>query len=93
MGMAEKIFKADSLGHSTLQLKVVALIFLEEDAPFMDESRHADRLLSSFCHWQATLEGLKHDHALFLTGRDICSYKNSPCDTLGKPRFLDPAPG
>ena len=28
--------------------------------------------------------GKRHDHAILLTGLDICSWKNEPCDTLGK---------
>lgn len=55
---------------------------------------HADRTLSSFCQWQSGLtgkDGTRHDHAILLTGLDICSWKNEPCDTLGEaPR---PAPG
>lgn len=29
-------------------------------------------------------DGTRHDHAILLTGLDICSWKNEPCDTLGK---------
>ena len=50
-------------------------------------SHHADRSLSSFCQWQSGLtgkDGARHDHAILLTGLDICSWKNEPCDTLGK---------
>lgn len=49
-------------------------------------NHHADHTLNSFCHWQSTLggrEGRHHDHAILLTGLDICSWKNEPCDTLG----------
>lgn len=48
---------------------------------------HADRTLSSFCQWQSGLtgkDGTRHDHAILLTGLDICSWKNEPCDTLGE---------
>lgn len=50
-------------------------------------SHHADRTLNSFCQWQSGLmgkDGTRHDHAILLTGLDICSWKNEPCDTLGK---------
>ena len=50
-------------------------------------SHHADHSLSSFCQWQSGLtgkDGARHDHAILLTGLDICSWKNEPCDTLGK---------
>lgn len=50
-------------------------------------SHHADHTLSSFCQWQSGLmgkDGTRHDHAILLTGLDICSWKNEPCDTLGK---------
>ncbi|CAL8404507.1 unnamed protein product [Boreogadus saida] len=39
-----------------------------------------------FCQWQSGLVGKggrRHDHAVLLTGLDICSWKNEPCDTLG----------
>lgn len=50
-------------------------------------THHADHTLSSFCQWQSGLmgkDGTRHDHAILLTGLDICSWKNAPCDTLGK---------
>lgn len=50
-------------------------------------NHHADHTLSSFCQWQSGLmgkDGSRHDHAILLTGFDICSWKNEPCDTLGK---------
>lgn len=54
-------------------------------------NHHADHTLNSFCHWQSTLggrEGRHHDHAILLTGLDICSWKNEPCDTLGMTYLL-----
>ena len=48
---------------------------------------NADDTLNSFCSWQSVLvgpNGRQHDHAILLTGLDLCSYKNAPCDTLGK---------
>lgn len=50
-------------------------------------NHHADQSLNSFCQWQSGLvgkSGKRHDHAVLLTGLDICSWKNEPCDTLGK---------
>uniref|UniRef100_A0A672S651 ADAM metallopeptidase with thrombospondin type 1 motif 18 n=1 Tax=Sinocyclocheilus grahami TaxID=75366 RepID=A0A672S651_SINGR len=49
-------------------------------------NHHADQSLNSFCQWQSGLigkNGKRHDHAILLTGLDICSWKNEPCDTLG----------
>ncbi|KAL7833362.1 hypothetical protein AOLI_G00283220 [Acnodon oligacanthus] len=49
-------------------------------------NHHADQSLNSFCQWQSGLlgkSGKRHDHAILLTGLDICSWKNEPCDTLG----------
>ncbi|XP_019636837.1 PREDICTED: A disintegrin and metalloproteinase with thrombospondin motifs 16-like [Branchiostoma belcheri] len=49
-------------------------------------NHHADQSLNSFCQWQSSLDiinGTRHDHAILLTGLDICSWKNAPCDTLG----------
>uniref|UniRef100_A0AAV2LRI6 Peptidase M12B domain-containing protein n=1 Tax=Knipowitschia caucasica TaxID=637954 RepID=A0AAV2LRI6_KNICA len=49
-------------------------------------NHHADQSLNSFCQWQSGLMGKggkRHDHAVLLTGLDICSWKNEPCDTLG----------
>ncbi|KAL0188779.1 hypothetical protein M9458_015878, partial [Cirrhinus mrigala] len=48
-------------------------------------NHHADQSLNSFCQWQSGLigkNGKRHDHAILLTGLDICSWKNEPCDTL-----------
>lgn len=55
--------------------------------PGLEIGYHADKTLNSFCSWQAVLEGdrtRQHDHAILMTGVDLCSYKNAPCDTLGK---------
>ena len=53
--------------------------------PGLRISHHADDTLNSFCQWQATVSKRKqHDHAVLLTGVDICSFRNAPCDTLGK---------
>lgn len=54
--------------------------------PGLRISHHADKTLNSFCQWQAGIHNGKqklHDHAVLLTGKDICSYKDAPCDTLG----------
>ena len=54
-------------------------------------NHHADHSLNSFCQWQSMLttpNGNKHDHAILLTGMDICSWKNEPCDTLGKAMLM-----
>ncbi|KAF7240474.1 A disintegrin and metalloproteinase with thrombospondin motifs 16 [Varanus komodoensis] len=57
-----------------------------EREPGLVIKHHADHTLSSFCQWQSGLmgkDGGRHDHAILLTGVDICSWKNEPCDTLG----------
>ena len=46
----------------------------------------ADETLHNFCHWQSNLQGLHHDHAILLTGVDICSFNGQYCDTLGEPQ-------
>lgn len=54
-------------------------------------NHHADHTLSSFCQWQSGLmgkDGSRHDHAILLTGLDICSWKNEPCDTLGRSMLI-----
>lgn len=58
-------------------------------------NHHADQSLNSFCQWQSGLvgkSGKRHDHAVLLTGLDICSWKNEPCDTLGKAAGQDQLP-
>lgn len=68
-----------------LSVLMVALLSLAQ--PGLVISHHADHTLSSFCQWQSGLmgkDGTRHDHAILLTGLDICSWKNEPCDTLGK---------
>lgn len=55
--------------------------------PGLHITNHADKTLNSFCQWQVGIHNGRrklHDHAVLLTGKDICSYKNAPCDTLGK---------
>ncbi|XP_049504886.1 A disintegrin and metalloproteinase with thrombospondin motifs 16 [Panthera uncia] len=79
------LFKDGTIG-GNINIAVVGLILLEEDQPGLVISHHADHTLSSFCQWQSGLmgkDGTRHDHAILLTGLDICSWKNEPCDTLG----------
>ena len=67
---------------------LIVLLFLQ---PGLKIGHHADNTLNSFCSWQSVLvgaNGRQHDHAILLTGTDICSYKDEPCDTLGKVTFL-----
>ncbi|XP_011676907.2 A disintegrin and metalloproteinase with thrombospondin motifs 18 [Strongylocentrotus purpuratus] len=83
--MVAKLFRDSSLGH-TINMMLVSLMLLEDDQPGLTISHHADRSLNSFCQWQSTLttpNGTHHDHSILLTGNDICSWKNEPCDTLG----------
>ncbi|XP_041376065.1 A disintegrin and metalloproteinase with thrombospondin motifs 16-like isoform X2 [Gigantopelta aegis] len=83
--MVSKLFLDASLGN-TINIVLVGLILLEGDEPGLVINHHADQTLNSFCAWQSVLvgaNGRQHDHAILLTGKDLCSYKNAPCDTLG----------
>lgn len=83
--MVSELFTDPSLGDN-LNIVLVGLIVLEGDEPGLSIGYHADNTLNSFCSWQSVLvgaNGRQHDHAILLTGLDLCSYKNAPCDTLG----------
>ncbi|ELV10558.1 A disintegrin and metalloproteinase with thrombospondin motifs 16, partial [Tupaia chinensis] len=85
LNMVSALFKDGTIG-GNINIAIVGLILLEEEQPGLVISHHADRTLSSFCQWQSGLvgkDGTRHDHAILLTGLDICSWKNEPCDTLG----------
>ncbi|XP_054543892.1 A disintegrin and metalloproteinase with thrombospondin motifs 16 [Talpa occidentalis] len=85
LNMVSALFKDGTIG-GNINIAVVGLILLEEEQPGLEISHHADRTLTSFCRWQSALQGrdgVRHDHAILLTGLDICSWKNAPCDTLG----------
>ncbi|KAL8594305.1 hypothetical protein ACOMHN_001007 [Nucella lapillus] len=83
--MVSKLFQDSSLG-SKIHVVLVGLVLLEGDEPGLAINHHADQTLNSFCAWQSVLmgsRGRQHDHAVLLSATDFCSYKNSPCDTLG----------
>ncbi|XP_020651241.3 A disintegrin and metalloproteinase with thrombospondin motifs 16 isoform X1 [Pogona vitticeps] len=85
LNMVSALFRDGTIG-GNINIAVVSLILLEEDQPGLMINHHADHTLSSFCQWQSGLvgkDGSRHDHAILLTGLDICSWKNEPCDTLG----------
>ncbi|XP_051693000.2 A disintegrin and metalloproteinase with thrombospondin motifs 16 isoform X1 [Oryctolagus cuniculus] len=85
LNMVSALFKDGTIG-GNINIAIVGLILLEEEQPGLVISHHADHTLSSFCQWQSGLmgkDGTRHDHAILLTGLDICSWKNEPCDTLG----------
>ncbi|KAM4605879.1 A disintegrin and metalloproteinase with thrombospondin motifs 18 [Discoglossus pictus] len=85
MNMVSSLFKDGTIG-SDINIVVVSLLLLEEDPAGLQINHHADQSLNNFCQWQSTLmgkNGKRHDHAVLLTGLDICSWKNEPCDTLG----------
>ncbi|XP_072527494.1 A disintegrin and metalloproteinase with thrombospondin motifs 18 [Salminus brasiliensis] len=85
MNMVSSLFKDGTIG-SDINIVVVSLILLEQDPVGLSINHHADQSLNSFCQWQSGLLGKnskRHDHAILLTGLDICSWKNEPCDTLG----------
>ncbi|XP_067105314.1 LOW QUALITY PROTEIN: A disintegrin and metalloproteinase with thrombospondin motifs 18 [Osmerus mordax] len=85
MNMVSSLFKDGTIG-SDINIVVVSLLLLEQDPIGLSINHHADQSLNSFCQWQSGLmgkNGKRHDHAVLLTGLDICSWKNEPCDTLG----------
>ncbi|KAM4592368.1 A disintegrin and metalloproteinase with thrombospondin motifs 18 [Odontesthes bonariensis] len=85
MNMVSSLFKDGTIG-TDINIVVVSLLLLEQDPLGLTLSHHADQSLNSFCQWQSGLVGKggkRHDHAVLLTGLDICSWKNEPCDTLG----------
>ncbi|XP_041123891.1 A disintegrin and metalloproteinase with thrombospondin motifs 18-like [Polyodon spathula] len=85
MNMVSSLFKDGTIGKD-ISIVVVSLLLLEQDPVGLSISHHADMSLNSFCQWQSGLNGKnrkRHDHAVLLTGLDICSWKNEPCDTLG----------
>ncbi|KAK1794756.1 hypothetical protein P4O66_009962 [Electrophorus voltai] len=85
LNMVSTLFKDRTIG-GDINIVIVGLILLPEDQEGLVISHHADHTLNSFCQWQSGLtgrEGRRHDHAILLTGLDICSWKNEPCDTLG----------
>ncbi|KAG8563102.1 hypothetical protein GDO81_015935 [Engystomops pustulosus] len=85
MNMVSSLFKDGTIG-SDINIVVVSLLLLEEEPTGLKITHHADQTLNNFCQWQSALigkNGKRHDHAILLTGLDICSWKNEPCDTLG----------
>ncbi|XP_015223843.1 A disintegrin and metalloproteinase with thrombospondin motifs 18 isoform X2 [Lepisosteus oculatus] len=85
MNMVSSLFKDGTIG-TDINIVVVSLLLLEQDPMGLTVNHHADQSLNSFCQWQSGLigkTGKHHDHAVLLTGLDICSWKNEPCDTLG----------
>ncbi|KAM9487904.1 A disintegrin and metalloproteinase with thrombospondin motifs 16 isoform 2-T2 [Clarias gariepinus] len=85
LNMVSTLFKDRTIG-GDINVVIVGLILLSGEQDGLVINHHADHTLSSFCQWQSALsgrEGRRHDHAILLTGLDICSWKNEPCDTLG----------
>ncbi|KAK3571995.1 hypothetical protein QTP86_021348 [Hemibagrus guttatus] len=85
LNMVSTLFKDRTIG-GDINVVIVGLILLSSEQDGLVINHHADHTLSSFCQWQSALagrEGRRHDHAILLTGLDICSWKNEPCDTLG----------
>ncbi|XP_076142760.1 A disintegrin and metalloproteinase with thrombospondin motifs 18 isoform X1 [Alosa pseudoharengus] len=85
MNMVSSLFRDGTIG-TDINIVVVSLLLLEQDPLGLSITHHADQSLNSFCQWQSGLmdkSGKRHDHAVLLTGLDICSWKNEPCDTLG----------
>nr|XP_033799394.1 A disintegrin and metalloproteinase with thrombospondin motifs 18 [Geotrypetes seraphini] len=85
MNMVSSLFKDGTIGKD-INIIVVSLLLLEQEPAGLIINHHADQSLHNFCQWQSALvgkNGKRHDHAILLTGLDICSWKNEPCDTLG----------
>ncbi|KAK1173419.1 A disintegrin and metalloproteinase with thrombospondin motifs 16-like [Acipenser oxyrinchus oxyrinchus] len=85
LNMVSALFKDGTIG-GNINIAIVGLVLLEDNQAGLVINHHADHSLNSFCQWQAGLsgkDGSRHDHAILLTGLDICSWKNEPCDTLG----------
>uniref|UniRef100_A0A8C6UWE2 ADAM metallopeptidase with thrombospondin type 1 motif, 16 n=1 Tax=Neogobius melanostomus TaxID=47308 RepID=A0A8C6UWE2_9GOBI len=85
LNMVSSLFKDGTIG-GNINIVIVGLVLLDEEQDGLVINHHADHTLNSFCHWQSALggrAGRRHDHAILLTGLDICSWKNEPCDTLG----------
>uniref|UniRef100_T1J287 Peptidase M12B domain-containing protein n=1 Tax=Strigamia maritima TaxID=126957 RepID=T1J287_STRMM len=83
--MVAALYNDGTIGNN-ISVVLVALVLLEGDEPGLVLSNNAEKALHSFCQWQSALRdvhGSHHDHAVLLTGLDICSWKNEPCDTLG----------
>ncbi|KAL7978836.1 hypothetical protein Chor_013325, partial [Crotalus horridus] len=81
MNMVSSLFKDGTIG-SDINIVVVSLLLLEQEPGGLVINHHADQSLNSFCQWQSALvgkNGKRHDHAILLTGFDICSWKNEPC--------------
>ncbi|ETE66023.1 A disintegrin and metalloproteinase with thrombospondin motifs 18, partial [Ophiophagus hannah] len=81
MNMVSSLFKDGTIG-SDINIIVVSLLLLEQEPGGLVINHHADQSLNSFCQWQSALvgkNGKRHDHAILLTGFDICSWKNEPC--------------
>ncbi|KAJ3597712.1 hypothetical protein NHX12_001229 [Muraenolepis orangiensis] len=85
LNMVSSLFKDGTIG-GNINIAIVGLVLLAEEQEGLVINHHADHTLNSFCQWQSGLGGRggrRHDHAVLLTGLDICSWKNEPCDTLG----------
>ncbi|CAL8248576.1 unnamed protein product [Lota lota] len=85
LNMVSSLFKDGTIG-GNINIAIVGLVLLDEEQDGLVINHHADHTLNSFCQWQSGLGGRggrRHDHAILLTGLDICSWKNDPCDTLG----------
>ncbi|GFU39135.1 a disintegrin and metalloproteinase with thrombospondin motifs 18 [Nephila pilipes] len=83
--MVAMLYQDATIGNN-VSVILVGLVLLEGDEPGLTLSHNAENSLSSFCQWQSTIhtaKGRQHDHAVLVTGLDICSWKDEPCDTLG----------
>ncbi|XP_053402734.1 A disintegrin and metalloproteinase with thrombospondin motifs 18-like [Mercenaria mercenaria] len=83
--IVSQLYQDPSLGYP-IKIVLVGLVFLDGREPGLRITHHADKTLNSFCQWQAGIHNGRqklHDHAVLLTGKDICSYQDAPCDTLG----------
>ncbi|KAK7899199.1 hypothetical protein WMY93_020052 [Mugilogobius chulae] len=86
MNMVSSLFKDGTIG-TDINVVVVSLLLLEQDpVSWFDHKSPCRPVTQQLLQWQSSLMGKggkRHDHAVLLTGLDICSWKNEPCDTLG----------
>ncbi|KAK3590317.1 hypothetical protein CHS0354_007707 [Potamilus streckersoni] len=85
MNIVAKLYRDPSIGNP-INIVVSRLVILTGEQTNLTINYHADRSLDSFCKWQYRLNqsgGPTHDNAVLITRYDICTYKNTPCGTLG----------
>ena len=88
MNIVAQLYQNPELKSSKTAVRIIVagVMLLEVDEPGLKIEHSARRTLRSFCKWQdgtIRVAGRRPDHSILLTGEDICSRRNRPCDTLG----------